>query len=112
MATDGAPSIFGSRMRDRILVLLATKGSSHLREMARIYGVSVPQVQRALKQLELDGLVVARAVGRSRIVELSPRFYANKELRSLLQTMAIAQPDLYAPGEVVRARPRRSGKTL
>jgi len=111
-AREKVPSIFGSLMRDRILTLLATQGSSHLRELARIYGVTVPLVQRTLAQLEIDGLVVARAYGRTRRVELNPRWFAIIELRQLLAAVAIAKPSLYDPGITVRSRPRRSGKPL
>lgn len=109
---DSAPSVFGSPIRDRVLVLLEIKHSSHLREIARMFELSVPTLQRAIKQLERDGLIVARAVGRSRLLELNPRFYAYRELRAILHTMAVQRPELYASAEQIRTRPRRSGKPL
>lgn len=105
-------SIFGSPLRDRILVLLEVKGSSHLREIARIYGVSVSVVRWALVALERDGLVIGRAVGRSRLLELNPRFFCIQELRALLGAVAAARPELFEPAMAVRSRPRRSGKPL
>jgi DNA-binding transcriptional ArsR family regulator len=109
---DAETSLFGSPTRDRVLVLLEVKKSSHLREIARIFELSVPTAQRAIKQLEFDGLIVARLVGRSRLLELNPRFFAYNELRDLLHAIALKRPDLYAPAEQIRNRPRRSGKPL
>jgi DNA-binding transcriptional ArsR family regulator len=110
MATEA--SLFGSPLRDRILVLLEVKKSTHLREIARTFAFSVPTVQRALKQLEFDGLVIARLVGRSRLLELNPHFFAYNELRGLLHATALKRPELYGPAEQIRSRPRRSGKPL
>jgi DNA-binding MarR family transcriptional regulator len=99
-------------MRDRILVLLSIRGGTHLSEIARIYGKTVTLTQRTVRGLERDGLIVAITHGRTRLLQLNPRWYGLAALRKLLQTMASAQPELYAPAESVRARPRRSGKPM
>ncbi len=99
-------------MRDRVLVLLSIKGATHLREIARIYGQTVTLTQRTVRGLERDGLIVALAHGRTRLLHLNPRWYGIVALRELLQTMASAQPELYTPAESVRSRPRRSGKSM
>jgi len=105
-------SVFGTPMRDRILVLLSIKGGAHLSEIARAYGKTVTLTQRTVRGLERDGLIVAQAHGRTRLLHLNPRWYGIVALRELLQTMASAQPGLYAPAESLRARPRRSGKPV
>lgn len=105
-------SIFGTSLRDRVLVLLVVKGTSHLREIARIYGKDVSLVQRTLKRLERDGLVVAIAHGRTRLLQLNRRWYAFGALEKLLQEIAAGSPHLYEPASAIRARPRRSGKPL
>jgi len=99
-------------MRDRILVLLSIKGQTHLSEIARMYGKTVTLTQRTVRGLERDGLIVALTHGRTRVLQLNPRWYGIGPLRALLLAMASAQPDLYTPAESVRARPRRSGKPV
>ena len=105
-------SIFGTPLRDQILTALATKGQSHASELARALGVSTPGVWKAVRQLERDGLVAAVAHGRTRVLQLNPRWYAKTELRALLDRVAEAHPELQDALATVRARPRRSGKTL
>lgn len=106
------PSVFGSILRDRILVHLALSGQSHLREIARTYDLDVSLVQRTLKRLESDGLVVGIAHGRTRLIELNKRYYAFPKLSALLNEMARALPELYESPRMTRSRPRRSGKPL
>jgi DNA-binding MarR family transcriptional regulator len=107
-----APSVFGSPERDAILVLLRLRNETHLRELSRIFSSPASNLSRVVRQLELDGLVVATTAGRTRLLRLNPRFYARREIEALLEAMALARPDLYQPGEGTRSRPRRSGKLL
>jgi biotin operon repressor len=97
-------------MRDGILIALALKGQSHASELARALGASVPGVWTAVQQLEKDGLVAAIAHGRTRTLQLNPRWYAKGELRDLLERMGEARPDLYERLATIRGRPRRAGK--
>lgn len=86
------------------------KGQSHVSELARVLGISVAGVAKAVRHLERDGLVAAIEHGRTRILQLNPRWFAKSELRELLERMAEAQPELHKPMWSVPARPRRSGK--
>lgn len=88
------------------------KGQSHVSELAPALGVSVAGVAKAVRQLERDGLIAAIEHGRTRVLQLNPRWFAKSELRQLLERMAEAQPELHKPMWSVRARPRRSGKEL
>jgi hypothetical protein len=69
-------------------------------------------VQRALLGLERDGLVAGRAMGRTRIYRLDPRYFAHGELDRLLRRLAETEPDLELRIGALRRRPRRAGKPL
>jgi hypothetical protein len=99
------PSPFGSAARTRALLALRVMGSSYPRELARVLAV-------ALRSLEADGLVTARAVGRTRVFELNPRFFAVSELRALLDKLASVDRGLQDAVAGVRRRPRRTAKPL
>ena len=57
-------------------------------------------------------LVSGRLVGRTRVVQLSPTYFARDELRSYLERLAEAERDLRDRVESLRRRPRRAGKPL
>jgi DNA-binding Lrp family transcriptional regulator len=69
-------------------------------------------VGKAVRRLEKDGLIVAIARGRTRVLQLNVRWFASRELRALLDKMIEFEPRLASAAEVVRKRPRRSGKPL
>ena len=58
-------SPFRGQTRTRVLLALYLLGQSYPRELARVLGGPLSGVQKALKSLELDGLVAGRAVGRT-----------------------------------------------
>jgi predicted transcriptional regulator len=106
------PSPFGSAARTRVLLALRLMGASYARELARVLAVALNGVQGALRSLEADGLISARAVGRTRVFELNPRFFGATELRALLDKLASADRSLQDAVAGVRRRPRRTGKPL
>ena len=69
-------------------------------------------VQQALRGLETDGLVAARAAGRTRLYRLNPRYFAREELGEYLKRLASAETDLVERTAKLRKRPRRVGKPL
>jgi DNA-binding transcriptional ArsR family regulator len=105
-------SPFGSRSRTRVLVALARLGESYPRELARLLGLSLFSVQRALRTLELDALVVARSMGKTRLYQLNPRYFARRDLDRYLKRLADADADLNQAVGALRRRPRRTGKPL
>ncbi len=105
-------SPFGSKTRTQALVALSLMESSYPRELARLFGSAVNGVQAALRSLERDGLVVARAVGRTRLFQLNPRYFAASAVRALLDRLAAADPDLGERVSALRRRPRRTAKPL
>lgn len=105
-------SPFGSRARTQVLLALRSATESYPRELARLVGISLSAVQRALVSLEADGIVAARVVGRTRLYRLSPRAFARRELERYLDRLLEAESGLQARVKALRRRPRRSGKPL
>ena len=85
---------------------------SYPRELARLLRVPVSGALSALKGLERDGLVSARALGRTRVFRFEPRYFAVREMRAYLARLAEADPSLSRRAEQLRRRPRRTGKPL
>jgi len=112
MLVDTQASPFGSATRTRILLALRLMGSSYSRELARVLGTALNNVQGAMRSLEADGLVVGRAIGRTRLFELNPRFFAASELNALLDKLATADRGLQDTIAALRRRPRRTGKPV
>jgi DNA-binding transcriptional ArsR family regulator len=107
-----ASSPFGGQSRTAVLLALRLLEDSYARELARVLERPLNGVQMALRGLERDGLVAARAAGRTRLFRLNPRYFAREELRRYLLKLAEADPALRARVEQLRRRPRRTGKPL
>ena len=81
----GSP--FGSRTRTRVLLALELHGQSYPRELARLLAAPLSVVQKALRTLERDALVTGRMIGRTRLLQLNPAYFALRPLRSFLATL-------------------------
>jgi sugar-specific transcriptional regulator TrmB len=103
---------FGGRSRTLVLLALGLLDESFARELARVLEMPVNGVQQALRGLEADGLVAARAAGRTRLYRLNPRYFALEQLEDYLRRLAEAESKLRERTARVRKRPRRSGKPL
>jgi hypothetical protein len=69
-------------------------------------------VQKGVRSLEEDGLITGRAVGRTRVFELNPRYFAGEALRDFLTRLLEPETALRARASTLRRRPRRTGKRL
>jgi DNA-binding transcriptional ArsR family regulator len=105
-------SPFGSQTRTRLLLALELLGQSYARELARLMEVSLSGVQKGLASLDRDGLIAGRLVGRTRLYQINPRYFAAGQLRNLIARMMVADRDLKARAAELRRRPRRTGKRL
>lgn len=105
-------SPFGSVTRTRTLMALALMEASYPRELSRLLETAVNNVQSALRSLERDGLVVARSVGRTRLFQLNPRYFAANALKALVDKLAAADPELRNRIATLRRRPRRTAKIV
>ncbi len=105
-------SPFGGQTRTRVLVALRLLGTSYARELARLLEAPVFGVRKALQGLERDRLVSGRLLGRTRVYQLNPAYFARNELRAYLARLADADADLQDRVQQMRRRPRRAGRPL
>ena len=95
-----------------MLIMLALLDESYPAELARLLTAKLYAVQTILAELEREGILASRLMGRIRRTQLDPRYFAHRELKSLLLRLAEAEPELQAAARGRRARPRREGKAL
>jgi DNA-binding transcriptional ArsR family regulator len=112
MVVKTTSSPFGGQTRTRALLALRLLGESYPRELARILGLPLSGVQRALEGLELDGLIAGRSVGRIRLYQLDPRYFASDTLAAYLGRLAEPETELRTRIAALRRRPRRAGKPM
>ena len=108
----GRSSPFGGWTRTRVLVALRLLEESYPRELARILDAPPSGVLKALRGLELDGLVAGRNVGKTRVFRINPRYFAADDLNRYLWRLAEPEDDLRDRISRLRRRPRRTGKRL
>jgi len=85
---------------------------SYPRELARVLDAPPSGVLKALRSLELDGLVAGRNVGRTRVFRISPRYFASDDLQRYLWRLTEPEEELRDRIAALRRRPRRTGKKL
>jgi hypothetical protein len=105
-------TLFGTRRRSEVLILVALLGETYPTELARLLGAPLYSVQTIVDALDRDGILATRLLGNTRRVDLDPRYFAFKELRRLLLRMGDAEPELQAAAARRRSRPRRAGRPL
>lgn len=111
--TPALESLFGSRSAMQTLLFLQNYGEGHARRIAETFGVSHMAIQRQLKRLEAEGILVSREVGRARVFTWNPRSATVKNLRNFLEAELEHLPDDVTQKYFrQRQRPRRSGKAL
>lgn len=105
-------AILGSPSAVQVLLFLEAYGSGYASRIASTHDVSVMGIQRQLRRLESEGVLVSRTVGRTRVFEFNTR---NPTVRNLREFLA-AELELLPESELKkyyrqRQRPRRTGKT-
>jgi DNA-binding transcriptional ArsR family regulator len=105
-------SPFGGQTRTRALLALRLLGDTYPRELSRLLEMPLSGVQKALRSLELDGLVAGRSVGRTRVYQLNPRYFAADALAHYLWRLTEPESGLRERSAGLRRRPRRTGKPL
>ena len=76
--------VFGSAVRERVLMYLLTRVESYPRELAQEFGCSLGTVQGILAGLEQGGVVFSRLERNVRLYQLDPSCPYRKELERLL----------------------------
>ena len=108
----GWSSPFGGVTRSRVLLALRLLGESYPRQLARVLSAPPSGVLKALRSLELDGLVAGRNVGRTRVFQINPRYFAYEDLQRYLGRLTEPETELRESVSKIRKRPRRTGKKL
>lgn len=106
----GWSSPFGGSTRTRVLLTLQLLSESYPRELARVLNAPISGVLKALRSLELDGLVAGRTMGRMRLFRINPRYFAAAALRQYLEQLTLPEEELRKRVSQLRRRPRRTGK--
>lgn len=107
------PDLFGNETAEKTLLYLAAYDEGYANGIARLFEVSVNQVQRQLLKLERAGILASQLKGKTRIFLWNPRFFGRDELVAfLLKTIRALPPDLQQRYFRLRTRPRRTGKAL
>lgn len=104
--------LFGSRTRERFLRLLGLLEQTYPSQAAELLGETVVAVQRVVTDLERDGILASRLMGRTRVYELNKRYQHFRPLRELLMSMGQSDPEIVDAATRVRQRPRRTGKAV
>src|SRR5660397_103567 len=100
-------SPFGSQTRTRLLLALELLGQSYARELARLLRASLSAEQKGLASLERDGLIAGRLMGRTRLFQVNPRYFAATQLRELIARLMVADRDLKALSLIHISEPTR-----
>ena len=106
----GRSSPFGGMTRTRVLQALRLLEESYPRQLARLLEAPPSGVLKALRSLELDGLVAGRNVGRTRVFRINPQYFAFDDLQQYLWRLTEPEEDLRDRIASIRRRPRRTGK--
>jgi DNA-binding transcriptional ArsR family regulator len=112
MRVAATSSPFGGQTRTRTLLALRLLGDSYPRELARVLSRPLSGVQQALRSLEVDGLVAARQLGRTRLYQLNPRYFAADALSAYLSRLSEPEHGLRDRVAEMRRRPRQTGKPV
>ena len=60
-------SVLGSRSATLVLLFVQNYGEGHASRISKTFDVSVMGIQRQLKRLEENGVLVSRMIGSSRV---------------------------------------------
>lgn len=103
-------ALFGNRNRTVVLVAIRLLGETWPSELAALLQLRLYSVQTILAAFEREGVVLSRAVGRTRQVSLNRRYFAHAELGALLWKLGQNDVELQLSLASRRRRPRRPGK--
>lgn len=106
-------AIFGSKAAENVLLFMQNYGEGYGLDMARTFGLYPTSVNNQLKKFESAGVLVNRAIGRTRLYTWNPGNPLVKPLRALLQKTLESLPEQELQAYYrQRRRPRKAGKPL
>src|SRR5262245_6235672 len=100
-------SSFGSRTRTRVLIALRLLEQSYSRELSRFLRLPVSVVQKGIRSLERDNLIVGRLAGKTRLLRLNPTYFAAAEVKALLDKLVESDANLRGRAAQLRKGSRR-----
>ena len=77
-------SLLGSKNAERVLIYIFAREEGYAREIASFYKTDLKSIQLQLDKFEKGGVLVSRAVGRTRPFVFNSRYAFLNELRALL----------------------------
>jgi hypothetical protein len=106
-------ALLGSKNAERVLIYIVARDEGYAREIASFYGTDLKSIQMQLDKFEKSGVLVSRAVGRTRPYVFSPRYAFLAELKTLLKKALSFYP-VEEQDELTmnRRRPRSKEKTF
>lgn len=106
-------SIVGSLSKERVLFYLVARKEGYAREIARFYETELSPIQLQLNNLESDGILFSKNVGKTKVFSLNPRYPMMNELIALIsKAIDFLTEEDKQKLLIFRTRPRRSGKPL
>lgn len=106
-------SLLGSKNAERVLIYIFAREEGYAREIASFYQTDLKSIQMQLDKFEKSGLLVSRAVGRTRPYTFNPRYPFSKEVKALLEKALAFYPETDRQELIMnRRRPRARGKAL
>lgn len=104
--------LLGSKSSEKVLIYIEVLGEGYAREISRFFKLALSPVQKQLDKLELGGILVSFAKGRTRMYMFNPRYPFLKELKELLDKALTFYPQEEQEQLLMsRRRPRRRGKS-
>lgn len=105
--------LLGSKNAERVLIYIFTRNEGYAREIASFYETDLKPIQMQLDKFEKGGILVSRAIGRTRPYEFNPRYPFLNELKALLEKAFLFYPAREQEElKMNRRRPRAKGKAL
>ena len=106
-------SLLGSKNAERVLIYILARDEGYAHEIARFYQTDLKSIQMQLDKFEKSGVLVSRAVGRTRPYVFNPRYPFLSELKSLLEkALSFYSQEEQDELKMNRRRPRARGKVL
>lgn len=85
--------LFGSPLKEKILLYLLECGEAYSQELSRNFSASLTAIQNQMKNLEEAGILVSRSVGKTRLFSINPRYFLRTELEAILRKDFEALPE-------------------
>jgi hypothetical protein len=77
-------TLFGSSIRERVLLYLFSHGEGYSREMSRHFNTDISQIQKQVERLEAGGVISGRNVGKTKVYRINSQYPLYGELNALL----------------------------